>query len=165
MGWTFLGSKKNRPAFGRPAIHCYKVAAGPNNVGTQIQVILFIGSDFGFNQHRFCLASASAGHGQPKINWPPFGRPRLTAGRPSAMGVPEIEKMLQASKPPEESPTLKLEFQKGDHVKIKEGPFENMEGTVDELLPELGKVSVIVTFFGRATPSELEYWQIEKSED
>ena len=88
-----------------------------------------------------------------------------TAGRPSAMGVPEIEKMLQASKPPEESPTLKLDFQKGDHVKIKEGPFENMEGTVDEVLPEQGKVSVIVTIFGRATPIELEYWQIEKYED
>ena len=88
-----------------------------------------------------------------------------TAGRPSPMKIPEIEKMLQASKPPEESPTLKLEFVKGDHVKIKEGPFENMEGTVDELLPEQGKVSVIVTIFGRATPIELEYWQIEKSEE
>lgn len=88
-----------------------------------------------------------------------------TAGRPSPMKLPEIEKMLQASKPPEESPTLKLEFVKGDHVKIKEGPFENMEGSVDELLPEQGKVSVIVTIFGRATPIELEYWQIEKVEE
>jgi len=88
-----------------------------------------------------------------------------TAGRPSPMKLPEIEKMLQASKPPEESPTLKLEFVKGDHVKIREGPFENMEGSVDALLPEQGKVSVIVTIFGRATPIELEYWQIEKVED
>lgn len=88
-----------------------------------------------------------------------------TAGRPSPMKIPEIEKMLQASKPPEESPTLKLEFLKGDHVKIKEGPFENMEGTVDELLPDQGKVSVIVTIFGRATPIEMEYWQVEKSEE
>ena len=88
-----------------------------------------------------------------------------TAGRPSPMKVPEIEKMLQASKPPEESPTLQMEFIKGDHVKIKEGPFENMEGTVDELLPEQGKVSVIVTIFGRATPIEMEYWQVEKSEE
>ena len=88
-----------------------------------------------------------------------------TAGRPSPMSIPEIEKMLQASKPPDESPTLKMEFEKGDPVKINEGPFENMEGTVDELLPEQGKVSVIVTIFGRATPIELEYWQIEKSEE
>jgi len=88
-----------------------------------------------------------------------------TAGRPSPMSIPEIEKMLQASKPPDESPTVKMEFQKGDPVKINEGPFENMEGTVDELIPEQGKVSVIVTIFGRATPIELEYWQIEKSEE
>ena len=88
-----------------------------------------------------------------------------TAGRPSPMTIPEIEKMLQASKPPDESPTLKIEFLKGDHVKIREGPFENMEGTVDDVLPEQGKVSVIVTIFGRATPIELEYWQVEKTDD
>jgi transcription termination/antitermination protein NusG len=88
-----------------------------------------------------------------------------TAGRPSPMSIPEIEKMLQASKAPEEEPTVKMEFQQGDHVKIKEGPFENMEGTVDELLPQQGKVRVIVTIFGRATPVELEYWLIEKAEE
>ncbi len=89
-----------------------------------------------------------------------------TAGRPSPMSVPEIEKMLAASKPADETPTsVKMEFQKGDHVKIREGPFENMEGTVDELLPDQGKVRVIVTIFGRATPVELEYWLIERAEE
>ena len=86
------------------------------------------------------------------------------AGRPSPMSVPEIEKMLLASKPADESPTVKMDFQKGDHIKIKEGPFENMEGTVDELLPDHGKVRVLVTVFGRSTPLELEYWLIEKAE-
>jgi len=88
-----------------------------------------------------------------------------TAGRPSPMSIPEIEKMLMASKPAEEQPQVKMEFQTGDHIKIKEGPFENMEGTVDELLPDQGKVKVIVTIFGRATPIELEYWIIEKFEE
>jgi len=88
-----------------------------------------------------------------------------TAGRPSAMSVPEIEKMLAASKAPEEAPTVKMEFAKDDPIKIKEGPFENMEGTVDELLPAQGKVRVIVTIFGRATPLELEYWMIDKAEE
>ena len=88
-----------------------------------------------------------------------------TAGRPSPMSVPEIEKMLAASKEPEEAPTVKMEFQPGDNIKIKEGPFENMEGTVDELLPAQGKVRVIVTIFGRATPIELEYWLIEKVDE
>jgi len=88
-----------------------------------------------------------------------------TAGRPSPMSIPEIEKMLIASKPPEEQPQVKMEFEKGDHVKIREGPFENMEGTIDELLPDQGKVRVIVTIFGRATPVELEYWLIERVEE
>ncbi|MFA9478012.1 transcription termination/antitermination protein NusG [Phycisphaerales bacterium AB-hyl4] len=86
-----------------------------------------------------------------------------TAGRPSPMSVPEIEKMLQASKPAEEQPQVKMEFAKGDHIKIREGPFENMEGTIDEVLPDQGKVRVIVTIFGRATPIELEYWLVERA--
>lgn len=88
-----------------------------------------------------------------------------TAGRPSPMTIPEIEKMLIASKPAEEQPQVKMEFQKGDHVKIREGPFENMEGTIDETLPDQGKVRVIVTIFGRATPIELEYWLVERAEE
>ena len=88
-----------------------------------------------------------------------------TTGRPTPMRMPEIEKMLAASKAPEEEPMVKMEFQKGDNIKIKEGPFENMEGTVDELLPDQGKVRVVVTIFGRATPVELEYWLIEKSDE
>jgi len=88
-----------------------------------------------------------------------------TAGRPSPMSIPEIEKMLMASKPAQDQPEVKMEFQKGDHVKINDGPFENMEGTIDELLPDQGKVRVIVTIFGRATPVELEYWLVEKFEE
>lgn len=88
-----------------------------------------------------------------------------TAGRPSAMKIPEIEKMLLAAKPAEEAPTIKMAFQQGDHIRIMEGPFENTEGTVDELLPDQGKVRVIATIFGRATPVELEYWLIEKIDE
>jgi len=88
-----------------------------------------------------------------------------TAGRPSAMSLPEVEKMINAAKPPEEQPEFKLEFQPGDHVKITGGPFENMEGTIDQTMPDQGKVRVIVTIFGRATPVELEYWLIVRAED
>ncbi len=88
-----------------------------------------------------------------------------TAGRPSPMSIPEIEKMINAAKPADEQPTVKMEFEPGDHIKIKDGAFENMEGTVDELLPDQGKVRVIVTIFGRSTPLEIEYWQIEKFEE
>jgi len=88
-----------------------------------------------------------------------------TAGHPTPMPLPEVEKVVAASKPVEESPTVRMEFLKGDKIKIKEGPFQSMEGSVDELLPEQGKVRVIVTIFGRAVPVELEYWLIEKSEE
>ena len=65
----------------------------------------------------------------------------------------------------EEKPKLDIQFQLGDRVKIKEGPFEGYEGTVDELLPEKGLVRVLVTIFGRQAPVELEEWQIIKTED
>ena len=87
-----------------------------------------------------------------------------TAGRPAKMSVHEVEKMVLASKAPEEEPEVKMDFVPGDAVRIKEGPFENMEGSVDELLPDQGKVRVVVTLFGRSTPLELEYWLIEKAE-
>jgi len=87
-----------------------------------------------------------------------------TAGRPTPMKEHEIEKMLRDSKKPEELPNIKMVFEKGEHVVIKEGPFQNYEGTVDELLPEKGLVRVLVTIFGRQAPIELEEWQIGKSE-
>lgn len=88
-----------------------------------------------------------------------------TAGRPTAMAEHEVVKMLTDSKRPDEEPMIKLSFEKGEHVLIKEGPFENYEGSVDELLPEKGLVRVLVTIFGRQAPIELEEWQIAKAED
>jgi transcription termination/antitermination protein NusG len=88
-----------------------------------------------------------------------------TAGRPTPMKEHEIEKMLKDSKRPEEEPVIKLVFNKGDHVTIKEGPFQGYEGTVDEMLPDKGLVRVLVTIFGRQAPIELEEWQIGKTED
>ena len=63
---------------------------------------------------------------------------------------------------PEESANIKVEFSKGDIVKIREGAFENFEGAVDSIDTERGIVRVIVTIFGRSTPLDIEYWQIEK---
>ena len=63
---------------------------------------------------------------------------------------------------PEEAASLKTEYKKSDKVKVTNGPFENFEGEVDEILGEQGKVRIITTIFGRPTPLELEYWQIEK---
>lgn len=86
--------------------------------------------------------------------------------KPSAMDPKDVEKMLAVAEKQEAGAgaAVKVEFKKGDLIKIKEGPFENFEGTVDEIFPDKGVVRVIVTIFGRATPLELEYWQLEKSE-
>lgn len=88
-----------------------------------------------------------------------------TAGRPTPMATHEIEKMLRDSRKPEEEPVVKFTFSKGDHVKIMEGPFESYEGTVDDLNPEKGEITVLVTIFGRQAPINLEEWQVAKAED
>ena len=87
-----------------------------------------------------------------------------TAGRPAPMQEHEIEKMQKDSRKPEDEPTIKLSFEKGEHVIIKEGPFQNYEGTVDEIDPEKGRLKVLVTIFGRQAPIELEEWQVGKAE-
>jgi transcriptional antiterminator NusG len=87
--------------------------------------------------------------------------------KPDSMTPKEVEKMLQDVEKNESQAgpgSVKVEFKKGDPIKIKEGPFENFDGNVDEIFPDKGVVRVIVTIFGRSTPLELEYWQLEKVE-
>ncbi|MFB3893928.1 MAG: transcription termination/antitermination protein NusG [Phycisphaerae bacterium] len=86
-----------------------------------------------------------------------------SAGKPTPMKQGDVDKMLLQVEKAEEGAPLSVDFAKGDQVKIKEGAFENFEGTVDEVLADKGLIRVIVTIFGRATPVELEYWQVEKS--
>jgi transcription termination/antitermination protein NusG len=86
-----------------------------------------------------------------------------SGGKPSPMPMGDVEKMLAATIKPEESPALaNLAFKQGDKVKVTEGPFENFEGTVDEINQQKGTVRVIVMIFGRPTPIEIEYWQVEQ---
>lgn len=83
-------------------------------------------------------------------------------GKPTAMSPKDQAKMLEEAERPDDGPQLKTEYKKSDKVKVINGPFENFEGEVDEILGEQGKVRIITTIFGRPTPLELEYWQIEK---
>ena len=86
-----------------------------------------------------------------------------TEGKPSAMSDMDVIKMLNQAERPKESPTIQMEFKKSDQIKIKGGAFEGFEGTVDDIDSEKGTVRVIVTIFGRATPLDIEYWQLEKT--
>jgi transcription termination/antitermination protein NusG len=84
-------------------------------------------------------------------------------GKPTPMKPHDVEKMLAVVEKSAEQPTLAgmAGLKKGDAIKVKEGPFENFEGEIDEVFPDKGHVRVIVTIFGRPTQIELEYWQVE----
>ena len=83
-------------------------------------------------------------------------------GSPDPLQEEEVERLLKSMETSEEkSPQVSISLKPGDAVKIKEGPLESFEGVVDEVIPAKGMVRVIVTIFGRATPVELEYWQVE----
>ena len=77
------------------------------------------------------------------------------------MSPKEVESLLGAMEESKEKPKIEIQFQKGESVKVKEGPFESFDGIVDDVDAEKGTVKVIVTIFGRPTPVELEYWQVE----
>ncbi|MDI6758087.1 MAG: transcription termination/antitermination protein NusG [Candidatus Omnitrophota bacterium] len=82
--------------------------------------------------------------------------------KPIALPKDEVENILKRTKEAEAKPSPKVLFEKGEQVRITEGPFFNFNGTIEDVYPEKGKVKVHVLIFGRATPVELEYWQVEK---
>jgi transcriptional antiterminator NusG len=85
-----------------------------------------------------------------------------SAGRPSPMLPADVDKLLNKSAvKPDEAPRLKINFKKGDRVKITEGTFENFEGEVEQIDEANGRVTVMLSIFGRSTPVDIEYWQIE----
>ncbi len=83
-------------------------------------------------------------------------------GKPTPMMEHEIQAILRTEKEETaESPKLKIAYQVGDKIKVKEGTFENFEGEVYQIDMGSGRVTVMINIFGRSTPVELEYWQIE----
>lgn len=71
----------------------------------------------------------------------------------------QVKSILNREK---EAPKLKVGFSKGQSVRVMEGPFQDFVGVVDEFNAEKGKVKVLISFFGRETPVELDYLQVEK---
>ncbi|MDR3183236.1 MAG: transcription termination/antitermination protein NusG [Planctomycetaceae bacterium] len=85
-----------------------------------------------------------------------------TQGRPTPMMPHEVQRILKSEEEsPQKAPELKVGYQVGQTVKVKDGPFETLEGTVDNIDGSSGRVTVIINIFGRSTPVELEYWQVE----
>ena len=85
-------------------------------------------------------------------------------GKPITMLPEEVEKILQMEARGEEEAAaggLRIAFTVGANVKVTEGTFQNYEGIVDSIDAVSGKVTVMISYFGRSTPVELEYWQVE----
>lgn len=85
--------------------------------------------------------------------------------RPVPLKKDEIERILGQVKEAEGRETPKVQFEVGEDVKITDGPFLNLTGRIDEIDPERGRLKVSVSIFGRFTPVELEYWQVEVAEE
>ena len=83
-------------------------------------------------------------------------------GKPTPMSLRDQAKMLEEAEKADDEVSLKTEYKKGDKIKVTNGAFQNFEGEVEEIIPDKGMVRIITTIFGRPTPLELEYWQIEK---
>ena len=75
---------------------------------------------------------------------------------------PEVLKIKQQIEEGTLKPKPKVSFDKGETVKVIEGPFANFSGVIEEVRPDKAKVQVLVTIFGRTTPIELDFNQVEK---
>ncbi|OGW72354.1 MAG: transcription termination/antitermination protein NusG [Omnitrophica bacterium GWA2_52_12] len=81
---------------------------------------------------------------------------------PIPLSVDDVSQILNQQEEKTTKPKPKVEFSVGENIRVKEGAFTNFNGTIEEINPDRGKLKVMVTIFGRSTPVELEYWQVEK---
>ena len=92
----------------------------------------------------------------PKVTGFPGG------ATPAPLSEEEIKAVMDQIKGESARPKPKFSFEKGENVRVIDGPFVNFNGTVEDINPDKGKVRVMVSIFGRATPVELEFPQIER---
>ncbi|MBX9610098.1 MAG: transcription termination/antitermination protein NusG [Burkholderiales bacterium] len=83
--------------------------------------------------------------------------------RPAPISEEDVQKIVSQMQEGTDKPRHKVEFEVGEYVRVKDGPFTDFNGTVEEVNYEKNKVRVAVTIFGRATPVELEFSQVEKT--
>jgi transcriptional antiterminator NusG len=86
-----------------------------------------------------------------------------TADRPAPITSKEAEKILQRMEASEDTPAHKTVYEPGEMVRVTDGPFNDFTGTVEEVNYEKNRLRVAVLIFGRSTPVELEFGQVEKS--
>jgi transcriptional antiterminator NusG len=81
--------------------------------------------------------------------------------KPVPLEQAEVDRIMRRMT--SEAPRVRVGFEKGESVRIKDGPFADFVGTVDEVNEERGKIRVLVSFFGRETPVDLDFLQLEKT--
>ena len=87
-----------------------------------------------------------------------------SGGKPTPMTDSDVERIMKMAYPDaddEQVPKTTIPFKSGDQVRVKEGNFQSLEGEVDRIDEANGRVTVIISIFGRSTPVELDHWQIE----
>jgi len=77
----------------------------------------------------------------------------------------EVDNILNQVEEKKEKVTPKIQFEPGETIRITDGPFLNFNGVIEEVNPTRGKLKVSVSIFGRTAPVELEYWQVERTDD
>ena len=82
--------------------------------------------------------------------------------RPVSLSEDEVSEILRQTEERKDKPTPRVTFQKGEGVRVIEGPFTNFSGVIEEINTARGKLKVLVSIFGRQTPVELEFWQVER---
>ncbi len=84
------------------------------------------------------------------------------ATSPDALTAEEVARLLQQVKEGATTTRASMSFHQGESIKVIDGPFVDFNGTVDEVRPEKGKLRVLISIFGRATPVELDFAQVER---
>lgn len=85
------------------------------------------------------------------------------ATSPEPLAEDEVQRIMTQAEEGATSPRARMNFEQGETVKVVDGPFTDFMGTIEEVRPEKGKVKVLISIFGRATPVELDFVQVEKT--
>jgi transcriptional antiterminator NusG len=117
---------------------------------------LMLQADLEQEQEERTMAARSVVRDTPRVG--DFLGPR---GEPVPLSESEVSSILLRMNDSETNLQVNIGLNKGDMVKIKSGPFDGFDGTVEEVVPDKGLVKVVVTIFGRPTPVELKYWEVE----
>ncbi|MEX0679571.1 MAG: transcription termination/antitermination protein NusG [Pirellulales bacterium] len=173
MNWFILKVQSNREESIRESLQRRVKVAGLERYFGEIIVPTEMVSEFKGGKKRVVKRKLYPGYlvAHMEINdetWflvretPGIGDFTGSAGKPTPMQPHEVAKIVaKQEEKTDEAPKLKINFNVGDRVKINEGTFDNFEGEVDCIEEASGRVTVMINIFGRSTPVELEYWQIE----